>query len=161
MQLDIASLGLGTFDFVNCIGVLHHLASPLAGLRCVGSRAASCPALTHCAAGRLGVLKAWWLNGCGGPVRRWRRVGRTLNTVLKPDGGMNLMVYGELGRRGIYDFQDMYRLLGVKREPALGGSPRAAAALVVIVCAAVHAAAVLPPPCRQCQAWQSQFPSAG
>jgi SAM-dependent methyltransferase len=52
----------GKFDFVNCIGVLHHLASPLAGLQ-------------------------------------------SLNTVLKPDGGMNLMVYGELGRRGIYDFQ--------------------------------------------------------
>lgn len=74
--LDIDSLDIGTFDFVNCIGVLHHLSSPLAGLR-------------------------------------------TLNTVLKPDGGMNLMVYGELGRRGIYDFQDMYRLLGVRREPAL------------------------------------------
>eukprot|EP01052_Picozoa_sp_SAG31_P073017 SAG31_NODE_32025_length_361_cov_0.610687_1_plen_97_part_01 len=58
--LDIDSLDIGTFDFVNCIGVLHHLSSPLAGLR-------------------------------------------TLNTVLKPDGGMNLMVYGELGRRGIYD----------------------------------------------------------
>ena len=35
-----------------------------------------------------------------------------LTSVLKPDGGMNLMVYGELGRRGIYDFHDMYRLLG-------------------------------------------------
>eukprot|EP01046_Picozoa_sp_COSAG06_P088824 COSAG06_NODE_35229_length_462_cov_1.548209_1_plen_91_part_00 len=29
------------------------------------------------------------------------------------------MVYGELGRRGIYDFHDMYRLLGVRRNPAL------------------------------------------
>ena len=27
--------------------------------------------------------------------------------------------YGELGRRGIYDFHDMYRLLGVRRNPAL------------------------------------------
>ena len=29
------------------------------------------------------------------------------------------MVYGELGRRGIYDFHDMYRLLGERRNPAL------------------------------------------
>ena len=29
------------------------------------------------------------------------------------------MVYGELGRRGIYDFHDMYRLLGERRNPTL------------------------------------------
>lgn len=29
------------------------------------------------------------------------------------------VVYGELGRRGIYDFHDMYRLLGERRNPAL------------------------------------------
>ena len=39
-----------------------------------------------------------------------------LASVLKPDGGMNLMVYGELGRRGIYEFHDMYRLLRRKRD---------------------------------------------
>jgi 2-polyprenyl-3-methyl-5-hydroxy-6-metoxy-1,4-benzoquinol methylase len=31
--LDLPRLGLGTFDYVNCIGVLHHLADPDAGLR--------------------------------------------------------------------------------------------------------------------------------
>ena len=31
----------------------------------------------------------------------------------------NTVVYGELGRRGIYDFHDMYRLLGERRNPAL------------------------------------------
>jgi SAM-dependent methyltransferase len=30
--LDLPKLGLGTFDYVNCIGVLHHLADPDAGL---------------------------------------------------------------------------------------------------------------------------------
>jgi hypothetical protein len=29
------------------------------------------------------------------------------------------VVYGELGRRGIYDFHDMYRLLGERRNPTL------------------------------------------
>jgi SAM-dependent methyltransferase len=31
--LKIESLGLGTFDYINCIGVLHHLPDPAAGLR--------------------------------------------------------------------------------------------------------------------------------
>ncbi len=31
--LEIESLGFGTFDYINCIGVLHHLADPAAGLR--------------------------------------------------------------------------------------------------------------------------------
>lgn len=30
---DLPSLGLGTFDYVDCCGVLHHLADPVAGLR--------------------------------------------------------------------------------------------------------------------------------
>lgn len=30
--LDIPKMGLGTFDFINCIGVLHHLEDPDAGL---------------------------------------------------------------------------------------------------------------------------------
>ncbi len=34
-------------------------------------------------------------------------------------GGNLAVVYGELGRRGIYDFHDMYRLLGERRNPAL------------------------------------------
>eukprot|EP00494_Astrolonche_serrata_P027572 UN27835 len=40
---------------------------------------------------------------------------------LKPDGVMNLMVYGRYGRTGVYQFQDMYRMLGQeKRDPELG-----------------------------------------
>ena len=44
---------------------------------------------------------------------------KALTSVLADHGGMGLMVYGELGRRGIYDFHDMYRLLGERRNPAL------------------------------------------
>ncbi|HBT78332.1 MAG TPA: hypothetical protein DEB39_15730 [Planctomycetaceae bacterium] len=31
--LDVGSLDIGTFDYINCSGVLHHLADPLEGLR--------------------------------------------------------------------------------------------------------------------------------
>jgi len=37
---------------------------------------------------------------------------RALRTVLADDGGMGLMVYGALGRTGVYHFQEMMRLLG-------------------------------------------------
>lgn len=50
------------FDYVDCCGVLHHLADPEAGLA-------------------------------------------ALRDVLKPEGGMGVMVYGALGRRGVYDMQ--------------------------------------------------------
>ena len=31
--LDVASLDLGRFDYISCLGVLHHLADPDEGLR--------------------------------------------------------------------------------------------------------------------------------
>jgi SAM-dependent methyltransferase len=34
-----------------------------------------------------------------------------LTNVLAPDGGLGLMVYGELGRSGVYDVQDLLRTL--------------------------------------------------
>ncbi len=40
-----------------------------------------------------------------------------LTAVLAADGGMGLMLYGELGRTGVYPFQDMMRLLAPK-DPA-------------------------------------------
>jgi len=60
--LDLATLGLGPFDYIDCCGVLHHLADPLAGLRAL--------------------------------------VG-----VLAPGGGLGLMLYGALGRTGVYPLQ--------------------------------------------------------
>ena len=36
---------------------------------------------------------------------------RTLYALLKPDGGMGLMLYGRYGRTGIYDVQDIMRKL--------------------------------------------------
>ena len=66
--LDLASLGLGRFDYIDCCGVLHHLDDPAAGLG-------------------------------------------ALADALTDDGGLGLMVYGELGRTGVYHLQEMLRLI--------------------------------------------------
>ncbi len=71
---DLAKLGLGPFDYIDCCGVLHHLDDPAAGLR-------------------------------------------ALATALSDDGGMGLMVYGELGRTGVYHAQEALRLLGAETTP--------------------------------------------
>lgn len=65
--LNLPTLGLDRFDYINCSGVLHHLADPDAGLR-------------------------------------------ALESVLKEDGAIALMVYGAVGRTGVYHMQDLLRL---------------------------------------------------
>ena len=57
--LDLPRLDLGRFDYIDCCGVLHHLADPPAGLAALGA-------------------------------------------AMAPDGGMGLMLYGALGRSGVY-----------------------------------------------------------
>src|SRR5262249_24802976 len=44
-----------------------------------------------------------------------------LASVMAPDGGMGLMLYGALGRRGVYEAQAMLKLLGEASEPLTGG----------------------------------------
>ena len=66
--LDIGQLGLGPFDYIDCTGVLHHLADPPGGLD-------------------------------------------ALARVLRDGGGMGLMVYGALGRTGVYPMQAALRAL--------------------------------------------------
>jgi SAM-dependent methyltransferase len=65
--LNIPGLDLGRFDYINCAGVLHHLADPDAGLR-------------------------------------------ALKSVLLPHGAIALMVYGAIGRTGVYHMQQLLRL---------------------------------------------------
>jgi SAM-dependent methyltransferase len=60
--LDLPNLGWDPFDYIDCCGVLHHLAAPEAGLQ-------------------------------------------ALVSVLADHGGMGLMLYGELGRIGVYPAQ--------------------------------------------------------
>jgi len=57
-----------SFDYINCSGVLHHLESPVDGMR-------------------------------------------ALARLLRPQGGIGLMLYGGLGRTGIYPAQEMLRLI--------------------------------------------------
>lgn len=64
--LDLTPETFGKFDFINCVGVLHHLQNPSEGLK-------------------------------------------ALNNVLKDDGFMYIMVYGKIGRTGIYQMQDLLR----------------------------------------------------
>lgn len=71
--LKVAELGMGPYDFIDCSGVLHHLADPAAGLH-------------------------------------------ALEQVLKPDGGMNLMLYAPYGRAGVYCMQDMMRMINTGEE---------------------------------------------
>ncbi|MSP68204.1 MAG: methyltransferase [Alphaproteobacteria bacterium] len=67
--------GLGAFDYIDCCGVLHHLADPAAGLS-------------------------------------------ALAAALAPGGGIGLMVYGALGRTGVYPAQAALRLLAGPGVPA-------------------------------------------
>jgi SAM-dependent methyltransferase len=62
--LDLPSMNVGLFDYIDCTGVLHHLPDPLAGMR-------------------------------------------ALSSVLLPEGGMGVMLYGQYGRSGVYPLQEM------------------------------------------------------
>lgn len=79
--LDLPRLDLGLFDYIDCCGVLHHLADPAAGLA-------------------------------------------ALVSALAPVGGMGVMVYGALGRTGVYPVQAMLRTL-TAHAPAPARTPAA------------------------------------
>lgn len=68
--LDLPSMQLEPFDYINCSGVLHHLPDPVQGLA-------------------------------------------SLKQVLKPDGALGIMVYGQYGRTGVYQLQDLMRIITV------------------------------------------------
>lgn len=71
--LDLPSMDLEPFHYINCSGVLHHLASPTDGLN-------------------------------------------ALKSVLRDDGVMGIMVYGKYGRTGVYQMQDLMRLINQDEE---------------------------------------------
>ena len=66
--LDVEKIAPGPYDYIDCCGVLHHLADPGDGLA-------------------------------------------KLANALQPDGGMGIMLYGALGRTGVYPMQDAIRRL--------------------------------------------------
>ncbi len=66
--LELPRLNLGTFDYINCTGVLHHLANPEEGLKALAG-------------------------------------------VLKPTGAMGIMLYARYGRTGVYQMQELMKLV--------------------------------------------------
>ena len=66
--LDLPTMNIGQFDYLDCTGVLHHLPEPGIGMRALAS-------------------------------------------VLQPEGGVGVMLYGEYGRSGVYPLQEMLRTL--------------------------------------------------
>ncbi len=66
--LDLPNMGIGSFDYIDCTGVLHHLPDPSAGMKALAS-------------------------------------------VLEPEGGIGVMLYGRYGRAGVYPLQEMLRTL--------------------------------------------------
>ncbi|APW36491.1 methyltransferase type 12 [Rhodoferax koreense] len=68
LNLPALAPALGRFDYINCSGVLHHLADPDEGFK-------------------------------------------ALLSVLKDDGVIGLMVYASIGRTGVYQMQQLMRLV--------------------------------------------------
>jgi SAM-dependent methyltransferase len=66
--LDLPSMPIGQFDYIDCTGVLHHMPEPVVGMRALAS-------------------------------------------VLQPEGGLGVMLYGEYGRSGVYPLQEMLQTL--------------------------------------------------
>lgn len=71
--LELGDLPVGTFDYINCCGVLHHLPDPRRGLA-------------------------------------------ALVAVLDEGGAMALMVYGRYGRTGVYQLQELLRLINAGQD---------------------------------------------
>jgi ubiquinone/menaquinone biosynthesis C-methylase UbiE len=69
--LDLPTMPIGQFDYIDCTGVLHHLPDPSDGMKALAS-------------------------------------------VLQPDGGIGVMLYGQYGRTGVYPLQEMLRTLAPK-----------------------------------------------
>jgi SAM-dependent methyltransferase len=66
--LDLPTMNIGTFDYIDCTGVLHHLADPAIGIQ-------------------------------------------VLTSLLQPEGGMGVMLYGQYGRTGVYPLQELLRTI--------------------------------------------------
>ncbi|KKL69197.1 hypothetical protein LCGC14_2117360 [marine sediment metagenome] len=84
--LDLPEMGLPPFDYINCVGVLHHLEEPEAGLK-------------------------------------------ALRAVLKDDGAMGLMVYARYGRAGVYQMQELMRIVNRDEDDHQGKLDNAKAVL--------------------------------
>jgi SAM-dependent methyltransferase len=85
----LPEFGVGIFDFINCVGVIHHLKDPALGLR-------------------------------------------RLRQAMEPHAGLMLMVYGTIGRTGVYHMQQVLRQLFGNVEPLEERVKRARSLLKVL-----------------------------
>lgn len=98
--LNLPTLGLGKFDYINCSGVLHHLADPDAGFNALRS-----------------VLKAPGDsngNSAGDAIGKSAgdAIGKSAGDAIgKSAGALGLMVYGTIGRTAVYQTQALMRLV--------------------------------------------------
>ena len=110
---ELPSLGLGAFDFINCTGVLHHLADPEAGLRALAGslrEGGAMHLMLYAALGRAPIyaMQALLRTLAGpalGPAERVRRARRVIDE-LPPDNpfkrdfatkGHDILHFGDAG----------------------------------------------------------------
>jgi SAM-dependent methyltransferase len=72
---------------------------------------------------RLGLARFDYIDCCG-VLHHLKDPAAGLSALaasMQPEGGMGLMLYGALGRGGVYEAQDMLRMLGEAGEPLAAG----------------------------------------
>ncbi len=116
--LNLPALDLGRFDYINCSGVLHHLADPDLGLKALlgvlredGEHAGAIGLMVYATTGRTGIYQMQQLmrlvNGAESDVQRKIANTRELLASLPPGNwfrrGEELHHDHKLGDAGIYD----------------------------------------------------------
>ena len=116
--LNLPALGLGRFDYINCSGVLHHLAEPDLGLKALrsvlkegGEQAGAIGLMVYATTGRTGVYQMQTLmrlvNGAESDEHRKIANTRDLLASLPPGNwfkrGEELHHDHKIGDAGIYD----------------------------------------------------------
>lgn len=96
--LDIPKLKLGEFDYINCVGVVHHLESPEEGLRCLTSVLAKQGAIALMVYGRYGRMGVTvvqdMLKMILADETSWERKVDTANALLKSLPSSNAYMIG-------------------------------------------------------------------
>lgn len=112
--LDLPRLGLGRFDYIDCVGVLHHLPSPEAGLAALESVLApggGMGLMVYAPLGRLGVYPMQQALGLlapeGEPVRARLEIAKRVLRAMPPTNqlGLNRIVTDHTlgGDAGLFD----------------------------------------------------------
>ena len=96
--LELPTLGLGPFDYINCAGVLHHLADPDEGLRCLAAVVKDDGCLGLMVYGRYGRIDVYVMQdlmrlSVGDEPRLSQRVAET-KSILSRLPANNLMMRG-------------------------------------------------------------------